>query len=323
MSNRLRIKRPALAISGVVVCAAIIGATLWQKDAAPAKDPASVAQSTMAEPSLAIVARMDTQTVTREEAKVWLAAMPAEWLTALKDKSAVREQWIRERLAEKALVAEARGKHWEQRPEVIKAMDAATQQIILRSYLDSVSRVPADYPSATEVAAAYEQAKPKLNIPARYHLQQIFLAAPADDPASTESVRKQAQALVIKARASGADFASLAREYSQDAQSVTRGGDIGFQSLQQLVPEIRSTVAALDRDEISDPVQSPAGFHVIRLEESQPARLATLEEVEPSLRASLRQQRQQQLAQTYLTHLASSPTLSIDNAVLTDLLTQP
>ncbi len=273
--------------------------------------------------SAAPIGSLGNVTISREEVEQWLAALPPEGRAALKDKPDVRKQWIREHLAEKALAAEARSKNWDRRPEVISAVRAAEQQIVLRSYLDAVSQVPQTYPSAEELSAAYEQAKEKLRVPARYHLRQIYLAAPAGDTAAAETVRKQADALVVKARANGADFAELARQFSQDAQSVTQGGDIGELPLQQLTPEVRASVAALGKGDVSEPIQSSEGFHIIKLEDMQPERAATLAEVTPQLRAALRQQRQRQQAQDYLAHLTTAAPLNIDDAALTTMVTQP
>jgi peptidylprolyl isomerase len=291
-------------------------------DASPISS-AQAADKTAATGAAASVASLGTVTISRQEVEQWLAALPPEGRAALQDKPEVREQWMREHLAEKALAAEARSKNWDRRPEVISAEREADQQILLRSYLDAVSQVPQTYPSAEEISAAYEQAKGKLQVPARYHLRQIYLAAPSGDAAAVASVRKQAAALVVKARAGGADFAELARQFSQDAQSVAKGGDIGELPLQQLTPEVRGSVAALGKGDVSDPIESAEGFHIIKLEDVQPARTATLEEVTPQLRAALRQQRQRQQAQDYLAHLTTASPLNIDDAALTNMVTQP
>lgn len=324
--NRRPLRKIVVTVIAIAVCAALVGLALEHKSGAPVpvvKSAAVAAAVKVDAAKDAPVARLGDVAVSHEEIRQWLAALPPEWRTAVKDKPEVREQWLREHLAEKALTAEARGKHWDQRPEVVSAVQAATEQIVLRSYLDSVSQVPPAYPSDQEVAGAYEQAKGKLLIPTRYHLRQIFLAAPAGDAAAVETVRKQADALVAQARAAGAEFGDLARQYSQDAQSVTKGGDIGMQSLQQLTPEVRTIIATLGTGDVSDPIASTDGFHIIKLDEIVPERTATLEEVKPQLTAALRQQRQRQLAQDYLTHLTTAAPLSIDDSAVNAVITQP
>lgn len=273
--------------------------------------------------SLGSVASLGTVSVASTELREWLAGLTPAWRNALAEKAELRDQWLKERLAEKALVAEAKAKGWEQNKQVHAAIAAATEQILLRSYLDAVSRPPQEYPSPQELTAAYEQAKSRLQIPARYRLRQIFLAATAEDMPSLNSAGTLANQLVKDARAENADFADLARRYSQDAQTVMQGGDLGELSLQQLLPEARSAVSALKAGEVSAAIQSASGFHIIKLESVTPARTATENEVVPQLRSALRQQRQAQLAQRYLQNMVGTATLNIDGAALSDIMTSP
>jgi peptidyl-prolyl cis-trans isomerase SurA len=62
-----------------------------------------------------------------------------------------------------------------------------------------------------------------------------------------------------------ADFADLARKYSEDPGSATNGGDLGFSSKGQMVPQYESAALGLKQGEISDPVESDYGFHMIQL----------------------------------------------------------
>ncbi|MCY1312381.1 Chaperone SurA [compost metagenome] len=75
-------------------------------------------------------------------------------------------------------------------------------------------------------------------------------------------------------------------------------------------------MARLKQGQVSEPVQAEAGFHIVKLLDTQPARTATLEEMKPQLQAALRQQRQQQLVQAYMAQLAPPAQLSIDSAAL-------
>lgn len=61
------------------------------------------------------------------------------------------------------------------------------------------------------------------------------------------------------------DFAALASKYSQDPGSAVRGGDLGFAKRGSYVPEFEATVYALQKDEISDIIETEFGFHIIQL----------------------------------------------------------
>jgi peptidyl-prolyl cis-trans isomerase SurA len=81
---------------------------------------------------------------------------------------------------------------------------------------------------------------------------------------------EQARDLVaeLKSRAlAGEDFGDLAREYSEDIGSAQEGGDLGWTSPGQMVPEFEQAMNATTVDEISDPVRSQFGWHILQVED--------------------------------------------------------
>lgn len=280
----------------------------------PGDEPVAAARTAPAADSGPTLARLGDQHVGSDELKALLALLPEDARNQLRNDRPALEAWIRARLAEKALYHQAQTQGWPQRPEILTQTRAATEQIVLRDYLSSVSKVPDDYPSDAQLQQAYDNGKAGLQLPARYRLSQIFLRV--ENPKDDEAVRKQAQALAKQAQASDADFAALAREHSQDEGTAAQGGDTGLQPLAGLSPEVRGVVPKLKQGSVSEPVQSAAGFHIIKLVSQEPARTATLEEVAPRLREVLRAQRQEQLAKAYVEGMFDSATLSIDGAAL-------
>lgn len=309
--------KPAMVISAAAVALLVVAVALVVRpgnDSVAAQQPAPVVGAS-AGPA---VARLGNQQVTPEELQALLAAVPPQTREQLRGNREALERWIRSRLAEKAVLEQADAQGWAQRPDVVRQTRAATEQIVFRDYLQSVSKVPADYPSAAELQQAYDAGKANWQTPALYRVSQIFLGV--NEPQNLEAVRKQATELSKKAQATPADFAALAKEFSQDRLTAERGGDTGLQPLQQLVPEVRGAVARLKVGTVSDPVQSSAGFHVIKLTEQQPARTATLDELRDQLTQALRAQRQEQIAQAYLDGMLNTATLSIDGAELNKVL---
>jgi len=311
------VKKPAMVIGAGALALLVVAVALVLR---PGSDPIAAQQPS---PVAAVsagpaVARLGNQQVSPEELQALLATVPAQTREQLRGNREALERWIRARLAEKAVLEQADAQGWAQRPDVARQTRAATEQIVFRDYLRSVSQVPADYPSATELQQAYDAGKVNWQTPALYRVSQIFLAV--SDSASLETVRKQAAELSKKAQSAPADFAALATQYSQDRVTAERGGDTGLQPLQQLVPEVRGAVARLKVGAVSDPVQSAAGFHVIKLTEQQPARTATLEELRDQLTQALRAQRQEQIAQAYLDGMLNTATLSIDGAELNKII---
>ncbi|MBI4544638.1 MAG: peptidylprolyl isomerase [Gemmatimonadetes bacterium] len=131
---------------------------------------------------------------------------------------------------------------WKLRDKVIKVDTALTEQ---------------------ELRALYEKEQPDLQVRARH----ILLRLPADaTPAQRDSVMALAEELRQRA-AAGADFAALAREYSQDPGSAQQDGDLGFFGRGQMVAPFEEAAFALGVGAVSQVVESPFGLHVIKVEE--------------------------------------------------------
>lgn len=312
--------RQALAVSmlaGLAGCGEATGkAETTQGGGVPVNATPTATVYTPEGTSSPVVATLGTVTLSAAEFKSLLAALPPVERQRLTADRAALDRVVQARLSEKALVQQARNQGWQEREEVRSMMDAAGERIVLATYLDSVSQAPDDYPSAAELEVAYEQNQAQLQEPPAYRVSQIFIAAPYGDADSVEKARRQAAELARRAAAPKADFAALAREFSNDPSSAERGGEIGMLPLSQIVPELRSVISGMQKGQVVGPVQLPAGFHVLKLTEVREARTLPLVEVQVQLRDALRSQRQQQAARAYLEGMVSGATFSVDGKAL-------
>jgi len=80
----------------------------------------------------------------------------------------------------------------------------------------------------------------------------------------------------------GADFAKLAKEKSKDPGAAD-GGDLGFFTKDQMVPEFSAVAFALEPGKVSDPVKSQFGWHVIKVEEAREKKPPAFEQVKPQI----------------------------------------
>ena len=127
--------------------------------------------------------------------------------------------------------------------------------------------------------------------------------------AELAEVQAQAESIVAEAR-SGADFAELARRYSEDEGTREAGGDLGRITRGQMVPEFEGAAFALEQDEISEPVTSMFGVHVIKATEKTGGATQTLDEVRDSIVDML----QQESADARAAALAEAMSLEIEQA---------
>lgn len=281
--------------------------------------PASTVNSSAATPAVATLGQV---MVSQEELQQFLQVLPATQREAMRNDRVVLEQWLRSRLAEKAVVEQAKAQEWDKKAEIRSAIEEAQNQVILRSYLQSVSEPAADYPSEQDLQTAYQANQDQFQLPAMYRLSQIFLSVPDKDEQALAQAKKRADAWVKQMREGKADFAALAKEHSDEKISAERGGDNGFLPMSQLVPAMRATVAKLEPGQLSDPIVQADGVHILQVTDLRPASVRSLEEVKPALRDALRRQRQQETTQAYVAGMLDADTVTVDGKVLSQLLQQ-
>jgi peptidyl-prolyl cis-trans isomerase D len=142
--------------------------------------------------------------------------------------------------------------------------------------------VPAP-PTEKELRERYSAEISRFGTPDQRLVSHILVAVPADAPAAAwTAAQAKAKSIADRARAPGADFAALARELSDDVGTKATGGD---QGVVDALGEAAFTkaVAAMQPLQVSDPVRSSAGWHVIQFRELVKGSAKPFEEVRPLL----------------------------------------
>ncbi|WP_274584779.1 peptidylprolyl isomerase [Neisseria leonii] len=148
-----------------------------------------------------------------------------------------------------------------------QAADAVVGQKVRQQVIQQQAQV-----SDQEIDAAIEQAArqgialPEGGAVKEYRAQHILIKA--DQALAAAAAEDTIHKLWREAR-SGQDFAQLARQYSQDAGSAPQGGDLGWFSDGVMVPEFEAAVKSLEPGQLSRPVKSQFGWHIIRLNETR------------------------------------------------------
>jgi peptidyl-prolyl cis-trans isomerase C len=92
----------------------------------------------------------------------------------------------------------------------------------------------------------------------------------------------------------GADFATLAKEKSKDS-SAAEGGDLGYFTKEQMVPEFADAAFKLDKGQVSDPVKTQFGWHIIKVEDKRVRPTPTYDEVKSQLQSYVARRAQAEL----------------------------
>jgi peptidyl-prolyl cis-trans isomerase C len=149
-----------------------------------------------------------------------------------------------------------------------------------------------------EVDAFYKQNIERFKEGETVHASHILLGVPQNaDAAQKGQTRAAAEALLKKIRA-GADFGALARQQSQDSDSARNGGDLGFFPKGQMTPAFEAAAFALKPGGVSRVVETPFGFHIIKLHARRPPRTVPFAEASGQIKEFLaRNQRETRLEQ--------------------------
>jgi peptidyl-prolyl cis-trans isomerase C len=155
------------------------------------------------------------------------------------------------------------------------------------------------HPQATdqEAQAFYDSHPGVFDTGERVKASHILVRVPqgATGPAK-EELRKKADAILQRVRAKE-DFAALARQSSEDPGSASNGGDLGAFGRGQMVPPFEQAAFALKPGEVSGIVETPFGFHIIKVVERFPARKLPFAEVKERLKMEMVQQKRQRAQQ--------------------------
>lgn len=154
--------------------------------------------------------------------------------------------------------------------------------------------------SPDEVKAYYDAHPEEFSVGKEtFKLAQILIAVPPNaTPAQVEAARVKADS-IHKQLLDGADFGKLARQYSDD-DSRSQGGELGDFSRGEMIDPIQNAIDHMKGGEISDPIRTEHGFHIVKLEEHEQSGAKPFAEVSTQIQEKLVSQKAQQQFGTWV-----------------------
>ena len=163
----------------------------------------------------------------------------------------------------------------------------------------------------------YALERDKYRIPETIRLSDIAVAIKDRGDEAALARAREARARLV----AGADFATVAREYSDDPTTRDKGGVLPFVSAKDLVPPYAKGAFALTRiGEISEPIKEPAAYHVVRLEERRPSRPQTFDEAREAILQTLRQRYVAEQRDLRIRAINSDPDLQVNQPAIEALV---
>ena len=143
----------------------------------------------------------------------------------------------------------------------------------------------------TDLQKYYSDHQQNYQTPERVKVRHILIETPAGaDPKVIDAAKAKAED-ILKQLKNGADFADLAKKYSDDPGSKTQGGELGWIVRGQMVPPFENASFAMNKGQMSDLVKSNFGFHIIQVEDKQQAHLKSFAEVRDEIEKAVKDQK--------------------------------
>ncbi|HXJ68283.1 MAG TPA: peptidyl-prolyl cis-trans isomerase [Verrucomicrobiae bacterium] len=302
----MRLTRLVLLACGVAALAAgsVLAAPKQKKNAPPAKTAAKPAND-----SDVVLVRIGNDTVTPRDLANRLQELPEQYRAQYTTPDG--KQKLLDRLVEEKIwMRDADANGVTKRPDVIRQIEASKRDLLIRTWVNEVMAKNAP-PSDSEAKVYYDAHKDEWKTPANVTLKHIQLKTQAD-----------AKRVLGLAKAKGADWDKLVKQYSADTLTKVNGGSLGtatrdggFVGLGVQVALVDSAMA-LGAGKIGGPWKTDKGWHVVKVESVREESIRDFDQVRSFIVRQIGQERTQTYYQDQVTRLKSQYKVSPDSSAI-------
>ena len=191
-----------------------------------------------------------------------------------------KQDYLVQFVADMLLVAKAaEAKKMAEGPDFQRKLTFARNRLLMEDMLQSVAKQAITEAGEHKV---YDDAVKQMPPEEEVHARHILIrAAPGDEKAS-KAAEEKIKAVIARLK-KGEDFATVAKEVTEDPSGKANGGDLGYFTKEQMVPEFSQVAFKLANGQISDPVKTQFGWHVIKVEDKRTKPLPKFEDVKTQI----------------------------------------
>lgn len=251
-----------------------------------------------------VVARYDGNAITLAELQREVERLPAASRDYLRSPER-RRRFVENLVVNDLLYAEGRRAGYDRDPEIERKVEELRKRLVIQRVMRRY-RTPPDIPEA-EIETYYRR-HPLLFSSTRVRASHILVKSEAE-----------AKQLADELRAHPERFAEFARKYSVDRATARKGGDLGTFGPGRMVPEFEEVAFALEPGEVSGPVKTRYGYHIIKVEKRWEGKRLPLDRVRRRIRTLLRTRAVQERTEKHLEDLKRKAHLKINDDVLARL----
>jgi len=234
----------------------------------------------------AYIAKVGSTTITQNDFERDFKNLP-EFVQKIFEGESGKEKFLDELIKKEILYQEALQKGFDKDPEYQKKVEDFKKFNLISSLLQKEIEAKAKV-TDQEIKEHYDRHREDFAPLSKIRASHILV--------KTEEEAKKIQERLKN----GEDFAEIAKKESIDTASGEKGGDIGYFSKGQMVPEFESAAIRLKSGEISEPVKTRFGYHIIKVTDKKVGQAIEFEKVKETLAQRLTAEKQKELFDSYM-----------------------
>jgi len=191
-----------------------------------------------------------------------------------------KQDYLVQFVADMILVSKAaEDKKFGDTPEFKRKVEFARKKLLMEGLLQSIGK---DALTDEAMHKVYDEAVKQIGDEKEVHARHILFRSAAGDEKASKEAEEKLKAVIARLK-KGEDFAKVAGEVTEDPSGKANGGDLGYFSKDQMVPEFSEAAFKLEQGQLSEPVKTQFGWHVIKVEDKRVKPAPKFEEVKPQI----------------------------------------
>lgn len=200
-------------------------------------------------------------------------------------------------------------------------LDHQTRRVLSQIQIEHITRALDGMDFEAEAKAHYDHNPGRYTVPEQVRASHVLISK---KNRTVDEAKVLAEKVLVLAKSADADFSKLAMEYSEDPSAKSNKGDLGYFERGKMVPAFEQAAFSMSMaNEISGPIETSFGFHIIKLHDKKPEQPKKYEEVAEKIKQELRAKKRNELLSAEYDRIGSLPDLYVDQEAIKKLVVVP
>ncbi len=263
-----------------------------------------------------VVASVGPYKLTLKEFNEQVNSLPPQMRMAIMQNAELKKTFLERWVQITLLGMKARDMGLDKNPEVKKRIEDLKNSLLAQELYRREIEPKTKKVNEAEIKKYYAEHKDEFAEPEMVKARHILVRVKdSKDQKSWKAARKKL--LEIKKKIDkGADFAEMAKQFSEDPGSKDRGGDLGYFPKGRMVKSFETAAFSLKKGEVSDLVKTPFGYHLIKVEDRKPGSTKSLDQVRRQIEEKLVKEKQREAVESMIAALKKKYSVKMNTKLL-------